>query len=425
MVLFYLSVILALLISATCSLLEATLLSFSPGQVAELSQKRPILGSVWQGFNKRIEEPISVILICNTAAHTIGATIAGAQFEEVFGAEWLVLFSIVFTFLMLQFTEILPKTIGVYYNRRIAMVVALPLNFLVKLFRPLLFVVQLLNRPFERKSDRNGHESTQSEILALTAMARYSKLIGTHQERIITGAWRLSHLDARAVMIPIEEVVFLTTDMSLMDAILAAHLDPHTRFPIIESKDRNQVLGYVNFKEMIYRSRTNPNDQSLRGILRPVRFVHPDQPASELLRLFVDQHEHMAIVQDEKKTSLGLVTLEDVVEELVGDLEDEFDRLPRMLHHLSGDTWMVGGGFLVKDLQDHLNVQLTDPHGTVSGWLMRRLDRKPKANDVHKEAGYDFLVRRVRRGVIFEISVTKPATEKTASIGETNPSGEL
>jgi putative hemolysin len=407
MTLLILSVTVALGISALCSLLEATLLSFSPGQVAELSQRRPKLGIVWQSFKKSIEQPISVILICNTAAHTIGATIAGAQFEELFGTQWIVVFSLVFTFLMLQFTEILPKTIGVRYNKRIAPMVALPLAFLVIVFKPVVWLVQLINLPFERKGDKDSPEATQSEITALAGMARLSKLIGTHQERIITGAWRLSHLAVREVMIPVDQVVFLSAELSLMDAILAAHMEAHTRFPIIEGKDNNKILGYVNFKEMIYRARTNPNDHSLRGIIRPVRFVNPDEPAAALLRLFIDQHEHMAIVRDTDGKTLGLITLEDVVEELVGELEDEFDRLPRMFHHLSGDTWMVGGGMPVKELQDRLQVQLSDPYGTVSAWLLRRFGRIPRVNEVYREAGLDFTVRRIRRGNIFECSITK------------------
>ncbi len=414
MALLILSVGIALGISALCSLLEATLLSFSPSQVAELSRRRPQLGSVWQSFKSKIEEPISVILICNTAAHTIGATIAGAQFEKIFHNQGLVLFSVIFTFLMLQFTEILPKTLGVHYNKQIALFVAIPLSFLVRVFKPVLWLIQLINRPFERKTAHQGQEPTQREILALAALARFSNLIGTHQERIIVGAWRLSKSDVREVMIPVDQVVFLSTEQSLMDAILAAHLDPHTRFPIIEGKDRDKVLGYINFKEMIYRSRTNPNDQTLRGILRPVRFVDPDQPASALLRVFVDQHEHMAIVRDEEGHTLGLVTLEDVVEELVGDLEDEFDRLPRMFHALSGDTFMVGGGVPIVEIQSRLGVELSDPHGTVSGWLLRRFSHLPRPNEVYHEAGFDFTVRRIRRGKIFEISITRSKDGNTS-----------
>jgi putative hemolysin len=210
-------------------------------------------------------------------------------------------------------------------------------------------------------------------------------------------------------MIPAEQVTFLSTSQSLADAILAAHMDPHTRFPICEGGDRDRVLGYVNFKEMIYRARTNPHDQTLRGIIRPVHFVAPDGAAAALLRVFVDQHEHLAIVRDEEGRTLGLVTLEDLVEELVGELEDEFDRLPRLFHPLSGGTWMVGGGVPVKEVAARLGLELPDTEGTTSAWLIRRFGRVPRGNEAHRVSGAEFHVRRTRRGKVFEVAVTRHA----------------
>jgi putative hemolysin len=203
----------------------------------------------------------------------------------------------------------------------------------------------------------------------------------------------------------------------LSDAIITAHLDPHTRFPICEDNDFNQVLGYVNFKEMIYRQRTNPTDASLRGIIRPVHFVEPQQPATELLRVFVERHEHMAIIQDHGRT-LGLVTLEDVIEELVGELEDEFDRLPRMFHDLSGGTWMVGGGIPVTELADKLKLTLPDDEGSISAWLIRRFGHVPKPNEIYATEEAEFMVRRTRRGKIFEVSVTPTGTRTSSGSSE-------
>jgi putative hemolysin len=348
-----------------------------------------------------------VILIINTAAHTIGATIAGAKFEELFGNQGVVWFSLLFTYLMLQFTEILPKTLGVRFNGRLAPLIAYPLTALVKLLSPLLVLIHLVNRPFEGRRDRSGRNPTLDEITALAGLARLSNQIGPHQERIIQGASRLSALQVRQVMIPVEHVTFLSTAQDLTDAIITAHQDPHTRFPVCENDDRDRVLGYANFKELIYRARTNPNDQSLRGIIRPVHFVSPEGTAAALLRVFVDQHEHLAIVRDAAGHTLGLVSLEDLVEELVGELEDEFDRLPRLFHPLGGGTWMVGGGMPIKEVAARLGLALPDAEGTTSAWLTRRFGRVPRANEVHREGSTEFLVRRTRRGKVFEASVTR------------------
>jgi CBS domain containing-hemolysin-like protein len=132
MAIFVASVFIALMVSALCSLLEATVLSLSPGQVDDLARRSPGVGSIWQGFKAQIQKPIAVILILNTAAHTIGATLAGAAFEEQFGTAGLLWFSLLFTYMMLQFTEILPKTMGVRYARQLAPVIARPLAVLVR-----------------------------------------------------------------------------------------------------------------------------------------------------------------------------------------------------------------------------------------------------------------------------------------------------
>jgi CBS domain containing-hemolysin-like protein len=131
MFIFVVSVLVALIVSAMCSLAEAVLLSLTPSQVADLSNKNPKAGQIWRTFKTNIERPIAFILILNTSAHTIGASIAGSQFDELWGDEWIWLFSLIFTFAMLQFTEILPKGFGVRFNRKIAPYIAGPLSAMV------------------------------------------------------------------------------------------------------------------------------------------------------------------------------------------------------------------------------------------------------------------------------------------------------
>jgi putative hemolysin len=403
--LFIASVLLALGISALCSMLEATLLSVTPAQVAQLASRRPRLGALWQDFKSHIERPIAVILLINTAAHTIGATIAGAQFELAFGNQSVLWFSLIFTFLMLQFTEILPKTLAVLHNTRLAPLIVLPLAFLVRVLSPILFVIHLLNRPFEGKR-RNKKPAPLEEITALAGLARLSRFISPHQERVIKGATQLSDKRVRDVMIPIEQISFLSTSQTPKAALTSAHVDPHTRFPISEGDDLNQVLGYVNLKELVYLLHTGPKEADLRSIIRPVHFVTADQPANELMRVFIERHEHMAIVQDHEGNTVGLVTFEDVVEELVGELEDEFDRLPRHLHALSGGVWMAGGGLPVGELAQKTGLTLPEAQGSASAWLTRRLGRTPKPGETVRLDNAVLTVRRVRRGCVFELAVS-------------------
>ena len=408
MTMFLAAVTIALAVSFFCSLVEAVLLSLTPSQVARLSERHPSSGAIWRGFKSNIERPIAVILILNTTAHTIGASVAGAQFDELWGDRWIWLFSIGFTLVMLQFTEILPKTLGVQFSQLLAPAIARPLQVAVIVFRPLIAVLHFLNRPFEGRR-KAGEPATAAldEIASLAAMARMSKDIGAHQERVIQGAARLSEKRVHDMMIPIEHVVMMSDDLTLPRAIVAAHIDAHTRFPVHEAGNRDRVVGYINFKEMIYFMSTNPRDPSLKGIMRPITFVDPDASAADLLRIFVDQHEHIAIVRDRAGRSLGLVTLEDLVEELIGDLEDEFDRLPRYSHALSGGTWLFGGGVTMQEVSRCLEGALPAGTGSLASFIEAESGDTPRGGQVLRRDGVEILVRRVRRGRVFEASISR------------------
>ncbi len=332
MVLLLASMMLALGVSAICSILEATLLSLTPSQVAKLSVSYPRRGAIWQSFKSRIDKPIAAILILNTAAHTIGATLAGAHFEGLFGKENIIWFSLIFTFLMLQFTEILPKTLGVRFNHHLARYIAFPLNYLVSSLRPVLYLVHLLNRPFEKTGREKSPSATLEEISALAGLARLKNLIGPHQERIIQETSGLSHKTARDLMIPRDQVTFLEADQTVEQAIAIGAEHSYTRFPVRDHRDSHQVIGYVNFKEIIHLMHASSasdatgdsSDKTMREIVRPVYFASPQQPAAEMLKVFVERRNHMAVVREADGRASGIITLEDVIEELVGELEDEF-----------------------------------------------------------------------------------------------------
>ena len=229
---FIASILIALCVSGLCSLMESVLLSLNAGDIAVITTNNRKLGETWAGFKRNIERPIAVILILNTTAHTIGAAVAGASFSDLFGAKWIWLFSLGFTFLMLQYTEILPKTVGVRYNRRLAGYFAHPLFIAVKVFSPLINLINLFNRPFEPRKNDAEKTSTVDEIMLMAALARQRDLIGQQQEQIIVGAANLSQRKLKDVMLPIEDVITLSDDMDLHEALELAHSDVQTAHPL-------------------------------------------------------------------------------------------------------------------------------------------------------------------------------------------------
>ena len=400
------SVMTALVFSHCCSLMEAALLSLSPSQLAEINRSAPRTGKWAIALKQDIDKPLAVILIINTAAHTIGAAVAGASLNALFNGRYMGLFSLIFTLLMVQYTELLPKTLGVRFNAGVMMVCAPVLHVLLYVFMPFIKVAQWFNKPFELREPERP--TTTDEISALASLARSSQTISSRQERIIKMVPHLSEKTARDVMLDVENISFLTADQTLTEAMNSTSNDFHTRYPVCEEDNKNEVLGYVNFKELVAIHRSHPGTVKVNDILRPIPFSEPDDTAAELLEHLTSQNCHITIVRDPKtKTTLGLVTLEDIIEELIGDLDDEFDPLPRTFYSPGENFWVVGGGVPLRLLarDTHLDLPLrAEPAGV---WVSRILDRPVRVGDVIRHGNAEFYVRKIRRGQAWEFNLKR------------------
>jgi CBS domain containing-hemolysin-like protein len=403
---FAVSLFTALFVSHICSLMEAALLSITPSQLAELRQKHPGSGNLAMELKRDIDKPLAVILISNTAAHTIGASIAGACFNQLGYGPYMGIFSLMFTLVMVQYTELLPKTLGVKYNTAVMRVAVRPLYYATFIMLPLIKLTKLINRPFEKRAP--APPTPAEEISALAAMARSSQAISSRQERIIRMVPCLSEKSAAEVMIALEDVSFLDSDMSLDDAINATGNDFHTRYPLCIEGDRSRVPGYVNIKEIILASQHGKGDMKVSDIMRPIAFADSDDSASKLLEMFAAQHCHMTIVRDaESGKTCGLVTLEDIVEELIGDLDDEFDPLPRTFYAPGDNLWVVGGGVPLTQLQRDTQLDLPRRSESVSSWFGRELGKQVKVGDTLTWKNAVFFVRKIRRRQAWEFHLKR------------------
>ena len=413
--LFFGSVAIAMLVSHICSLLEAAFLSITPSQLADLRVQSPNSGKVALELKRNISRPLAVILITNTAAHTIGATIAGASLDAICHGsanhgKYMTLFSLLFTLLMIQYTELLPKTIGCRFNVAIVRFMALPMRFTVKLFAPIIWLTDFMNRPFEHKKSEKTLSTTE-EISALAALARSSQMISRYQERIIKMVPNLSQRTAESVMIDSENISYIDAKLSLSDALTITGRDFHTRYPICEDGNIDNIIGYVNIKELVTVQRSHPGKMTVKDIMRPISFVRPEDTASELLEGFASRHCHMMIVRSKDKKTLGLVTLEDIVEELIGDLDDEFDPLPRTFYSPQEFSWVVGGGVPMTLLARDTALDL--PHRTepAAVWFACQFDRPPRVGDVFRYRNAEFSVRKMRRHQVWEFNVKRVTAE--------------
>ncbi|MCU0726588.1 MAG: hemolysin family protein [Planctomycetes bacterium] len=384
MTVFLVSVLVALLVSALCSLLEATLLSLSSSQIASIAVKRPGTAAIWRRFKADIEKPIAAILVLNTAAHTIGASVAGAEFDELFGQKWIWAFSLIFTFLMLQFTEILPKGVGVRHNRQVARWLGPWLVLLIRAMRPVVALVHGVNWLFGWRRSPAVPAATLEEITALAGLARLTKEIGPDQERIIRRATALSEICVGEIMRPRVEIDTLDIDAPPDEVLARVAMSGFARVPVCEG-DLDHIVGFIYNKDLLRRKHMGlPID--VRKMLHPALMVPETLRLDQLFDRFRERRIQLAIVLDEYGGTKGLVTVEDALEELVGAIPDEHREQQDEIVRRDDRSVLVDGTTHLRDLVEALGRPQLAPMApqevsTVGGLIQRILDRVPAVGD--------------------------------------------
>ena len=414
------SVLSTLFISAFCSLMEASLLSLKPSQVAEITARRPRIGAIWAGFKAEIERPISAILILNTAAHTIGASVAGSAFDNIYGSTWIWAFSLVFTMLMLQFTEILPKSLGVRYNRQVAVWIARPLKSLIYLLLPVVYFVHGVNRIFsggKQKTEGAGPLATLEEITALAGLARLSKEISPRQERIIEGVTRLSSMKVRSVMRPRVEIEAIKIDTPTREVAEEVVKSGFSRLPVYKGNLDN-ILGFVYIKDVL-RELYSQREPDLDSLLRPAPLVPGTLMLDKLLQIFHKNRTQMAVVLDEYGGTVGLVTMEDILEEFVGDIYDEHRLDEAEITRRDEGSWLANGIMSIRDMLEaighgELCSQIPDEVTVVGGLIQIVLDRIPEVGESAVWNGIELKVVRMENRRIDQVLVTVKDADRYA-----------
>lgn len=323
MTIFLISALVAIIVSFLCSLTEATLLSLNSVKIETDKQKGLKYAIVLDKLKSNINRPIAAILILNTVAHTGGATIAGSAFDEIYGDEWIWVFSVVFTIVILFGTEILPKVIGVSNSNTLSKYIAIPLNITIKILYPLIYLTDLFNRMILKKKDKAA-KYTLEDIQTIAKVAQLENIINKDQEDIIIKASNLKTRKIDEVMLPISEVIYFPETISADDFFDDAEKHLHTRYPVSKTDSPQDIFGYLNLKEIALQ-RDHLLTDGLQKFIRPILSVSNNHSIIQILKDLNTKKYHLAIVNNEKGDFIGMVTLEDIVEEIIGEITDEFD----------------------------------------------------------------------------------------------------
>lgn len=321
-----LAVGLAVLISAFCSVTEAALYSLPWSRIEQLRREGKPSGHLLFKMRSDVEEPITAILTVNTVANTAGAAVAGAAAARVFGQEALPMFAVFFTGMILLFSEIIPKTLGVMYTRVLSPFLAKPLQILILVTKPTTWILGL-SASLLKRGKRRPH-ATEEDIRAMVSLTRKAGILKPYEELSIKGILSLDQKLVRDIMTPRTVVFSLPASLTVEAARHEKTFWPHSRIPVFEDDDQEDIVGIVYRRDVLEALAQDQDDMPLTRLMKPVQFVVETLTLDKLLIKFLGTRTHLFVVLDEYGGVAGVVTLEDVLEEILGkEIVDETDEV--------------------------------------------------------------------------------------------------
>ncbi len=424
-------IVLMLLLNAVFAAYEMGLASISRARITVLLNEKK-RGAAEAAFMKdRIEASLAIAQLGITLFAAIAAASGGAAVQESFAPyierTWrismllsevlAVTFLIVpLTLATIVFAELVPKMIALNNKEWIVLRLSPIMKVIARVTNPFISLVEMvvkrivsaLAHLWPAKLAPQGQ--WLHELKAAVSIARTSKLMGEREEKIVLAAAHLSTHLVRDIVIPAQDISTIFVGSSLAQALVKAHLDMHTRFPVCTTEnDPQSITGYVNFKDIVTALRVNPADPTIKGIARPIQRVIEDTPLSHLLETMIQEKIHIVIVVSKGGAILGMVTLEDIIEELVGEIEDEFDRLPIHIHPYAGG-WIMGGGVPMTTVASTAGLdwstKFTGRVPTLAEWCVHKIGGILKGGETIESDGLRVIPRKFRRKKLSEAAVS-------------------
>ena len=317
-----------LFVSFICSLSEAVLLSLTHSHAALLEKQGLRSGRILVGLKERIDRPLAAILTLNTIAHTLGAAGVGAQTLHLYGSKWVALSSVVLTFFILILSEIIPKTLGAVYWKRLSPSAAYLIHFLIVIVYPVVIIIEGVSRLIA--TQKNVIKMTREEVIVAAEIGEDEGELVQREERIIRNLLRLNKIYARDILTPRAVIFAQPKDQTIGEVLKGNTPLRFSRIPVF-GEDLDDIIGMVYRFELLDLFSREQTDKKLEEIIHPVHVVPESKSIIEILDEFIKRREHFFLVVDEYGGTAGIVTLEDTIETLLGvEIVDESDSIEDM-----------------------------------------------------------------------------------------------
>ncbi len=365
---------------------------FSASETAFSSLNKIKLKALANSGNKRAEQAynlaenfsklLTTILIGNTIVNVVSASLATVFFTKMLGDNGVTVSSIVMTLLIMIVGEIVPKNIAKYIPERFAMAVTPILRFLVFIFSPLTFVFEYMEKMFANIFKNNSETYSTDEFITMVEEANEEGDIEDHEADLITNALEFNDLDVGEILTPRIDVIAVDLNEDSIEEIELKYRDSgYSRLPVYENNIDN-IIGVLIEKDfyyhLLYEKSTN-----IKEILKEVIFTSPQVKISSLLKQFQTNKTHMAVVVDEYGGTQGIITMEDILEELVGEIYDEHDEVIEYYKKIDDNTYLVKADVDYEDMFEHFGIEADEDYefNTTSAWVIDMLDKIPVKGD--------------------------------------------
>jgi len=403
---------------------------FSGSETAMTAASRPRLHRLATGGNKRAktvnslrkdsEQLIGAILLGNNFVNILASAFTTSVLLDLFGDAAIVYTTIAMTLLVLIFSEVLPKTIALNKPDEIALLVAPFIRAVVVVFSPVSrlvqIIVRLVLRVFGVKTDNAIGDAVSDDELrgAIELHAQWDESL-PEERHMLHAVLDLDEVEVEDIMIHRSQLVMIDIDQpneKIVDQVLAA---AYTRIPVYKS-DTENVIGVLHAKELMRALRAVDNDADkvdITSIVSEPWFIHEYTSLLDQLQAFKTRGEHFAIVIDEYGSLMGIVTLEDILEEIVGDITDEHDVNVEGVKAQSDGSFLVDGTVTLRDLNRNFHWSLPDDDAsTIAGLIMHEARDIPEPGQMFEFYGYRFKILRRHRNQVMLVRVTPPKRTK-------------
>jgi putative hemolysin len=376
-------VLFIVILSGLISGSEAAILSISLAKAKELSNgnnsERTKLKAVKLiRIKENIQKYITTIVVLNNVVNIIGSIYVGIMAVNILGEVYLGIFSAIITFLIIIFSEIIPKIYGERYNEFISLNIATILILTTNLLKPINYLLNLIISIFVRENIRIP--ISEGEIREMAVIGKEDGSINSYESNMIENVFKMDEIEAYDIMIPKNKVVSINYDATYNQVLTIALETGYTRFPV---SNKDEIIGVINVKDL-FKFHSDEKNFSISKILRLVIFIPESMKIYTLEKKLKKDKIHLAIVVNEHGDFTGIVTLEDIIEELVGEIEDEFDekRLPK-IEKVSEKKYKIDGDCHIDVLNEKfkINLEKSDEYNTINGFLIDKIGDIPQIND--------------------------------------------